>query len=255
MSYGWLKGNPHFPMSWQGGGPAGGGPLYDYGAPSGSGGDGVSTDVSVQFLFDEASGNLVDEIAGVTLTAAGTITYNQTESAPYDNLSPSILLGTTGYFGKTTTTDEVKFGTGDGTIEFWFSTTATGTQYIAASYEAAYTRGWFFYARASDGVMGCNIIADDGTQVNTNYSTGITTFADGNLHKVRIVHDRAGFRYLYFDGVEVGGPTSLSTIATKNVPAESLSIGSLYASAKTAGLVGKVAEFRFSKNATNNSGP
>lgn len=247
--YGWLKSNVfrsyHSPF----GGESGGVLAYNYGWPSGGT---TESDVSLQFLFDESSGNLTDEVASVVATANGTLTYSQSVTGTFAGLSPGIALGSSGYFSKSTTTDEVKFGTGDGTIEVTFSTTATGTQYIAASYESTYTRGWYFYVRESDGVMGVALVADDGTQSASNFNTGITDFADGEPHKLRLVVDRSGNKELFFDEVSVGSST-VSTLSGKNVPAESFAMGSLYGASKVVGLVGNFYEFRFSKNATNNS--
>lgn len=232
-----------------------------YGWPAGQGtGVGEEPNVTFQLLCDEASGNLVDEVAGVTMVAAGTNLYNQTLSDPYTGISPGIQQDGSGdYFRTAAVVPALDIGTGSAVIEFWFQQVAAlGNAYIFNAYDPTPFRGWAtVFDSTGGGRLQWFAIAEDGTSVftNTGAAGAAAVLADGNLHKVRIVVDRdsANTVTFYIDDILINVPASIAALSGKTILGYRAGIGAA-GGTTSLWIRGRLYEVRFSQNATNNSG-
>jgi len=242
MSYGWLRNNPH---EWCGDSSAGASG-YEYGWPSGGT---LESDVVAQWLFDEAAGNIVDEVVPTTLTAAGgAATYSQTLSGLYAGISPGIDFNNVAYFEKAGADANHDIGTNDFTFEAWFR------RDDAARYAVMDTlgggNGWdveFLNSNSGEDVF---LFLDPATQQSITIRM-TSAFNDGDPHKARWVGDRSGNAELFIDGVSQG------TGDISGSDGEAITCGNLTVGARVGGLRpfnGVLYELRHSNNATNNSG-
>lgn len=234
-------------------GQQGGAPLaYHEGYPAYTGG-GTQPDVALQWIFDEASGNIVDEVAGVTLTANGSPTYSQTVSGVYAGLSPGIT-GNSGYFRKAGTTAEGVIGTGDATIEVWYEqAVVSGTKYMfACTDDSDGDKGYSATIRTEAGTesVALWLKATDGTTVTSTWTFNPAT--SGEPSKMRFVINRAtGLATLYHNGASKGD-VDISSLAGKTIICEDMEMFGVAGAVLQ--MVGKLYEWRLSLNATNNSG-
>lgn len=245
--YGWLKKGRYGWLNRGLGGGGGAGTVYNYGYPAyGS----LEPDVSAQFLFDEASGNIVDEVSGLTLTAAGTSTYSVTASGSYSGISPGITTGNSKYFSKAADAT-LDFGTSNFTIEFWGSTSdATGPNYIMSFYDAT-NKGIELTYNTMTQILVFYIEATDGTSVFNSTTWSSINANDGTPHKFRFVATRTGSIVLYVDGVSKGS-INISTLSGKTVKAGAIKMAERQSLGQ--GWKGTCYEYRQSLNNTNNSG-
>lgn len=243
--YGWLK---NFYDRW--GRASGGGELaYHYGYPAYGA---FEPNVVLQYLFDEASGNIVDEVAGITLIPDTSPTYNVTASAPFAGLSPGITYARTGTVRhKKNPSTDIVIGTSDFTIEIWFKTTASGTgsNYIFYHYDGV-GGGVSGFFNTTTNAWRWSVMADDLTTVSSNIALP-AGYNDGNIHKIRAVFTRSGNSVSYMDGVSFG-TVSIASLAGKTISLTAL-VFSGQVSASSLGFLGTLFEFRLSLNASNNS--
>lgn len=229
---------------------SGGGAGYNYGYPAYGP---VEPNVVLQYLFDEASGNIVDEVAGITLVPDTAPTYNVAATGAFAGLSPGITYARTGTVRhKKNPSTDIVIGTSDFTIEIWYKTTASGTgsNYLFDHYDGV-GGGVRAFMNTTTGAWRWSAIADDTTSVNSNIAMPVS-YNDGNLHKIRTVFTRSGSSVTYFDGVNIGS-VSLSTLAGKTISLTALVISG-QVTASSLGFLGTMYEFRLSLNASNNSG-
>lgn len=222
--------------------------IYHYGYPAyGTSEPGVA----LQFLFDEPSGDIVDEVAGLTLTASGTLTYDQDPGVPWQNLSPCIQIGSNGQFYNLSDQSYLAPGTDDIVVE-WVaalssSVGASGDYALIFTLDrASGTRAFTIYQQFNVPTM---ILIDiHGTGGNRNMSWTIPDMRDDQIHKWRfVVNKTANTAEIFIDGVSYGSVSagSVGTISAYQ-PAISNS---------TFSYRGKVCELRYSTgNTTNNSG-
>lgn len=231
------------------GGNAGDG-LYHYGYPAyGS----FQPNVAAQWLFDEASGNLTDEVAGIVLTVDTAPTYNVPATGLFAGISPGITYARTGTVRhKKNPSTDIVIGTSDFTVEFYFKTTASGTgsNYIYYHYNGV-NGGISGFFNTTTNAWRWNIVADDLTTVSSNIALPVG-YNDGNIHKMRTTYTRSGSSVSYFDGVNIG-TVSIASLAGKTVSLTALVISG-QVTASSLGFLGTIFEFRLSLNATNNSG-
>ena len=184
------------------------------------------SNVAVQWLFDESSGDIVDEVAGVTLADQGTMTYSVSSGTGlFANLGPGITTASGGnMFLKASDTNELDIGTGDFTIEWWFKTTqSTGTPMLWEHDDEGAIRGYYAQMDATTGVI-TTAWTGGGAGVNRSY-TFTAGWNDGGLHKLRLVGDRtAETLTAYFDGVSLGSG-DISAISGKSIQAGQASFG------------------------------
>ncbi len=223
--------------------------LYDYGWPSGGTSE---SDVAAQFLFDEASGSIEDEVSGITCTVEGTPSFS--EAAAGYGFTPGVEYTTNDGHNKTSAEATMVIGTGDATIEYWFKAKAAGVgvAYVFENYVAG-TGGVYVYYKTnvSANQFMIKIVADDATTVTMNnlFKTDIN---DDAWHKHRIVIDRSGNLDFLLDGVSQK-TASLATLVGKTIPCPKVIFGNSSAMT-TNDANGALAEWRLSLNATNNSG-
>jgi len=248
MGYGWLKCNRHL---WAGG-SGGGGAGYTYGWPSGGT---AESDVTAQWLFDEASGNIVAEVGSITLTQVGTPVYEVAATGAFAGVPPGIECTAGDGFTKAGQETALDPGTGNFVIEMWWSgkTGSNTTGFIFDTRAAAAdNRGWTVYTQ---GHVSGNLTflgrTTDNTQIFNSINTGVN-FADDVPRKIRYVGNRAGSLELFIDGTSYG-TQSLATWSGKAVETHNAAAGCRLDGAVP--MLGTLFEFRFSKNATNNSGP
>lgn len=202
-------------------------------------------DVAAQWLFEETSGPIVDQVSGITLTPDGVPTYGVTASGKHRFLSPGIgTSGATG-FGKTTDTPSCAVGTGDFTVEAWFRSPPENI---------------FFYPLLIGDVENGNYwsVQVDQTSFDLFFFNEFDLLAgaefpmgmlqDGNMQKIRIAVNRGGTARGYANKTLIDA-IDVSAAAAYNYSGANILAG-------FAGNPGcEFFELRLSLNATNNSTP
>lgn len=218
---------------------------------------GTEANVVAQWLFDEAAGNIVDEVAGITLTAApsGTgLTYSVAVGSPWANLSPGIgfwdsTLTNGGVFESTTHAAALDLGLSDFVVEAWASFSAdAGADKVPVIFGAyKFAAPLTAYSASIDfSTMTLSFNIQSGATAVTASGTIPDIRGDGLLHKVRAAGDRDGNLTLHFDEGLID-TQSLVPLAAASIA------GSDYA-AVGAEVVGSIYEVRLTVgNATNNS--
>jgi hypothetical protein len=184
----------------------GGSTGYHYGWPSG----GTSEpNVVAQWLFDEASGNIVDEVSGVALIPTGSPTYSQTITGDFASLSPGIRgygAPTHSYFESAAGRTELAIGANDAVIEFvcirhaadWCVMFAGELPGHLMQWTDATTFRWYIQTPAGGGDMYWSSIPNH--------------VGDGLPHKYRIVRDTSSNTVeLFIDGSTYGTNGLLGT--------------------------------------------
>lgn len=228
------------------------GACFEEGYP---GGDGATEpNVAAQWLFDEASGSIVDEVGGVTLAASGTPVYGVTALGRFRHLAPGITFDGSSYFYKASATPELDLGTSDFVFETWFTTTVQTSQLFFAcgvglANHDRYSLGLFW----SFGQCYVSFSIRDGVS-STGANVAVVNLADGVPHKIRVVGNRAGNLDVYVDE-SLQGSADISTAVAYDVSALGVYVGSNVGGASTL-LHGTLYELRITVgNATNNSTP
>lgn len=210
-------------------------------------------DVVCQFLFDEASGNIVDEVAAITLSASGSPTYSQTATGLLSGISPGILYGTSKEHRKITATASLDItGAQNFVMEAWFTiTSSAGVQYLWSYNQTNSTDfGILNYIQNGTSLI-LDLRTSDATQVTCTWS--ITDLNDAAIHKMRITGIRTGNTTLFIDGTSKG-TVSISSLNGKTFTNAGLRMAGQYNNGG-ANLIGVLYTFRLTVgNATNNSG-
>lgn len=250
----------------QGGGPPGVEP-YDYGYPAGLGG-GVQPDVLAQWIFNEASGNILDQAGSVDLTPTLVGSAGLSYGVPIGYSDPTFELVSPGVFFLSKTSNAYYLesssttlapGTGDFTIE-WIAqyinkNNLNSTGAIFSTVNNSVEQGLCFYYDNAQSVT-CRfemyLKATDGTLFYLAGNITTNPFTDMKIHKHRIVLDRAGDAQYYIDGVlQLSG--SMAAVAGKNFPASQLQVLAVTTSGLNS-LCATMFEMRVSGNSVNNSG-
>lgn len=216
--------------------------------------------VAAQWSFNESSGNIVDRVASLTLSAVGSATYSQVVTGIYANLSPGISMGNGIYFVHATDTS-LSAGTNDMVWEIWYSATSlsNGQGFFSTYLDFnTDTKGYnlFFgtgnklgvWMRASDNTLVCNVTFTVATPSN---------LADGSLHKIRVKIPRSGTVSVFVDGVAASADSSadISGNAGKSVNAGCFAINATDSLGTGTEFTAKYYSFRLTiGNSTNNSG-
>ena len=230
-----------------------GGTGYFYGYPAhGS----LEPNVAAQWLFDEASGDIVDEVSGITLADSGSPTYNNAHTGLFAGLSPGIAMVNanppTGYFSKAGADSNLDIGTGDFTVEAWVTNTvAFNGQRIIDCRSAATDIGWELrYQGGADQIVFYILTATTERAIAMSVTSAMK---DGNEHKIRVKGTRAGNLEMFYDGASLGTAT-LGTLVGQSVVCNNIFVASQHSQAPFSGWSGQLLELRVSMNATNNSG-
>jgi hypothetical protein len=222
-----------------------GGALYNYGYPAYGA---VEPNVIAQWLFDEPSGNIVDEVGAVTLTANGTPTYGVVATGDFAGISPGIFFPAAASYFSNTSTAAINIGTDDFVVEFWFKKSDGSVYYIVDNRGGG--KGWAVYFDNGTTTITLRIIdAFDALYTFTCTSA----YNDGGEHKLRLVVDRSANAELFLDGVSMG-TNDISATAAFDLSGNAASVNSLNAIPGSYGASYTIYELRVSKNLTNNSG-
>lgn len=225
--------------------------FYQYGYPTGTK---VESNVSAQWLFDEASGDIVDEVGSITCTKVNTGQTYRVDTSAY---SPIMEYGITTVFNTGWRYNGVVAalapGTDDWVIEivFKYPSADTGGDWIDTRDPDSVDVGGFQLtgSTTTKGIV-LSVTADDGTFITRSFTASAQTL--GAWAKVRCVVNRAGNCETFFNGVSLGTLT-MSTVAGKNVPAHGCSVGIRSNAINT--MIGTYNELRVSVGTiTNNSG-
>lgn len=214
----------------------------------------VEPNVAAQWIFDEASGSIVDEVSGITLGVTGAPSYNLIATGLYAGLSPSIgITGQGMYFNKGSAEATMNAGTGSITLEVWFSDTQFyNGMGVFSTQAAAGATGYTLYIDGGAQRFQLAMVATDATSVTVAYNFS-RYWLDGQIHKLRAVWNRTtNLVLLYCDGILQGGTGDLSPLAGKTVNAGDVKIGT--PPDLSWEFEAQYYEVRVSLNATNNSG-
>lgn len=216
----------------------------------------VEPDVAAQFLMDEASGAIVDEVASLSCAVTGSPTYNVmgvTDDA-FNGWMPGITYadGTTQKHINSTPGSQVDLGLESGTVEVGFSyvNASSTSRYFVACFDGA-VGGYLVRVNPTTNQLFCSVVGEDLNQIN---STGNlpTNWRDGNPHKIRFIIDRTGMLLKqYFDGVLLA-QADITALDGVNIPGPNVCIGNVTAGALSPGCT--IWYVRISKNSTNNCG-
>lgn len=224
-------------------------PIYFYGFPA----HGASeASVKAQFLFDEPSGSIVDEVAGLTLTAAGTPTYNYTTTGYYASLSPGIFYNS-GDRHANSSAASIAPGTKDFTVESWFRLPGpVNNDEVIFNFQNSSNQDIMYLSlRTNIDVIQFFWTEPGVGSTVTNLSYALSGLIDGLPHKLRMPVDRDGNVVVYIDGVSAGS-NNVSARSGQSIPSDHFSLGNYYSSGLTESLA--LFEWRLSLNLTNNSG-
>lgn len=231
---------------------------YQYGYPAHGA---VEPNVAAQWLLDEASGNIVDEVTGLTIieAGAGTPTYSVAAIGDWVNLSPGITIDANQeFFQNAGAAAALNFGTDDAVFEFVKATTAASdTPYVVFdTRDTTNVRGWGIGFEPVSKKAKVFLKAEDDTIHNITATASAVTVNDGVPHKYRYVFDRDGNFEIFVDGVSAG-TTSLATTSGKTINANAVCFPALYSSTTYGNYygLGTYYELRLTVgNTTNNSG-
>jgi hypothetical protein len=228
---------------------------FDYGAPTGNGGDGSGAGVILHWIFDEAGAPIVDEVAALSLASVGAgNAYQEALADEYALLTPGVQFNGAEHYSANVTT-EADLETDDFVVEAVVNADAgVGDSYIIGFFASATLRGYSLQInRANPNKATFILRATDDTTATATYTLTSNDFDNGDTKKVRMTGDRDGDLEIFVDGVSQG-TTSIATLDGKNINPEHVNIGSL-ADAGSNHWVGNMFELRITKgNMTNNSG-
>ena len=222
---------------------------YSYGWPSGGTSE---SDVAAQWIFDEASGNITDEVNSIVLTARyGPMTYEVAATGAYAGLSPGISFPgnpTYGDFKNTSPVAAVAVGTNDFVLETWIEIdTHVDSARLYKDMGNSGTTGIDFYWSGSTQFT-YQLKADDTTTVYGTFTIP-NNAGDSTPHKWRLAADRSGNMEMFVDGTSMG-TIDISGVDGKTISSYAPQIGDDGFSLKST-----LYELRLTiGNATNNSG-
>jgi hypothetical protein len=223
--------------------------------------------VSAQWLFDESSGNLIDEVASLALTptlagTSGTFTYGVNNIDYGSGLNPGLTINSpapsqTAYLYNAAGTG-LGLGTSDATIEWVSDFLATGSQagtqvHLYTSSLNSWEHGMNIYydTITTTPKLGLVMYASDGTNVWASFTLTSSVFGAGTK-KHRLVLDRSGNAEYFIDGSSQG-TYAISSLDGKTMEVNQFTLGA-FGSNGANPINGTFYEFRQSANATNNSG-
>lgn len=222
-------------------------PNYRNGWPA----DGSSEpNVMWQYLFDEGTGDITDEVGAVTLATTGSPTYGVTASGLFINLSPGISYASTQRHSTTAFTNAAIATNQDFTFEAYFiKSVVAAADYLLMETVDGTGENFYIDFRSSINIIQVRLNTSTGL-VNASFTVASSSYSDGNPHKLRVTADRSGNAELFIDGVSYG-TIDISTAAGK-VDADSFAIGNEVAGSFP--FRGTILSARWSNNITNNSG-
>lgn len=240
------------------------GPVYSPGYPADA--SNVEPDVVAQWLFDEGSGNIVDEVSGITLTKdMNSAVYGVTATGPFSGVSPGIkaayAMGEAPIqFIKSTATPSLDIGsTTSVTIEAYFSVTrnnATPPFWGFVTYdnagEAANLMSLYVYSVTATNNLAFYVRSSDNTAKFAEFTIPQATLYNGDTHKIRAVWNRGtNTMEVFFNGDSIGS-VDASGLSGKTLTCNKIRTHGIWLSEVGPDLT--MYSLRISYNATNNSG-
>jgi hypothetical protein len=221
--------------------------IFYYGWPTAQS---LEPNVAAQWLFDESSGNIVDEVGGLSYSAGGAPTY----SVDTTSYSVSMALGITGaanaVFTKAGAEATLDLDTDDGVIEWVASVDASAATDHVFDFNNG-TDGYRMYYSSSGPSIGLVLVSTVPTTASAVWT--VSGLNDGVFRKFRITVDRSGNAELFINGI-TQGTKDISSIAAENVKCQNGKI----MGHRTRGdwtYLGTMNELRLTiGNLTNNSG-
>ena len=221
---------------------------------------GTEANVVAQWLFDEAAGNIVDEVAGLALAQTGAFgggaVYNVASGSPWQNLSPGITMsdGLTyaAFFSVAGMGAGLNFGASDFVVEAWFRCDAgAAAPYLLILQHSVTLDRFSIYLNFNTLIINAELY-DGETATLIDQPFVISDFrGDGKLHKVRVAGARAGNATVYLDETSLG-TFDISALVGESLNWDTLVVGNDAVSGT--GMVGGMYELRITVgNATNNS--
>lgn len=226
-------------------------PTYLYGYPTAQA---AEPNVQVQWLFDEASGNCVDEIQGLSVSLrVGNATYNTAISNSYwAPVSPGVkyLVDITRqYMWNTSLTTQLDVGATENiTFETIFELYNVNASATIINEGAA---GLYLNLGSVSGKTRVTavVISTDATTVSKSFD--ITLLSNDTPYKLRWTINKGGNSEIFINGVSLG-TWDTSALNNKAIEPTRVVIGGPYSSVNA--MSGTLFEIRKSLNLLNNSG-
>lgn len=192
---------------------------YTYGWPA-CGSCEEEPDVVLQFILDESSGSIFDEVSSFELVPTGSINYGQEASGLWSELSPGISLNSTTsrFYGGLTSAYDL----GDG--EDFVLEAAMTVPVSERNYQMLFSTGGptfatpgFTVQNANAGASGRIEFRDDAGSVNLYAGINLDKdYRDGDMHKWRWIGTIGGELELFVDSVSQG-TFDLSSLSGKTI--------------------------------------
>jgi len=231
----------------------GSGGLYEYGWPAAGE---LESDVVCQFLFEESSATLFDEVynIGATPKVSGAYpAYSQSVGGDWVDLSPGVAYHKDAWHEKTVPSASLGPDTSDVTFECVakIDNGATANGYVWTTMDSAAASGGVNFIWLTTPQFWISTRSSTNTVVTTklNDTIGVN---DGQIRKYRIVMERSVNQTLYVDGNSLGSG-NIASMSGGTIPNYQLGMGMQYNSGDVT-LRGTLYEWRQSNNKTNNSG-
>lgn len=202
--------------------------------------------------MDEALGDIIDEVASITVADVGSPTYSVPSINEFVNWSPGITFGIGNYFQTLGVDTHLDLGTSDATIQVAGSTSSTADQLILDCIDGT-NKGYWLDIETNGGSFkyAFHLGAEDGTTVDVAIS-GATAMADGNLNKLRCPITRTSNFEVIRNGSSEG-LAAISGLSGKNIICRNKGIGVWNAGANL-NWRGTLTELKISNIATANDG-
>ncbi len=182
----------------------------------------TESQVAVQWVFDEASGNLTTGL-GPDITVVGSPTYQvDPATGAFDPLGPGITVDSSNKFSEVAANSDLDFLFAVGTtIEIVYQSSDATGQLVFLDTTNGSGVGYVVYADCASNTINMDIKDDSANTANISVSKSGGEVADGETHKLRIVVDTSGANVatIHFDGVSLG-TGSVSSIVDDATVAE-----------------------------------
>lgn len=176
--------------------------IYHKGYPGGHGP--AEPDVRMQYIFDENSGNIFDEINAVELQAHGAITYNiEAPKGYWKHASKGVSLGNQKHFSAGPQA-AWNIDNDKAVIEFVVQTSdSSGVNYLISCWDST-NKGYECWYNAAAQELGIYLEDLDGGVTFFHPSVAGLNLNDGNPHKIRFVIDKASHIEIWAGLTKVG---------------------------------------------------
>lgn len=183
--------------------------------------------VVVCWNLDEASGNITDDTAGLTLTATGTLTYSAVADLEWTNYSPGIIfLGSNDYFLHTGASDTAAgMDTDDARVQIVFASNSISTadNMLYSMKDSGNANEIYFDLRPNSNII--TVYMTGASPRSVNFAPASGRLNDGSPHFFDVSIDRDGFMTAELDGVAMTGTVDISINSATDMDADHIAIG------------------------------